>query len=104
MCVKEPWVGPGIHWVLGSSAVPLSDSLSASEEQVTQDSPRETGCARLSPWGTWMPCWLAVSLLKDFQRPVGGGSRVTGRLSQGQLPTAGHSLALTILRADLVAM
>lgn len=28
----------------------------------------------------------------------------TGRLSQGQLPTAGHSLALTILQADLVAM
>lgn len=36
MCVKEPWVGPGTHWVLGSSA---RGSLSASEEQVTQDSP-----------------------------------------------------------------
>lgn len=46
-----------------------------------------------------------VSLLKNFQTPVGGGSRAMGRLNQGQLlPTAGYGLGSAIPKADLVAM
>lgn len=45
---------------------------------------------------------VMVSLLKHFQKPVGGGFGATGRLNQGRLPMAAHSLGSAILRADLV--